>query len=75
MKQQPSNELRQQTIPALWQLVSEIKQEITKAELEVKAGKRTNTHTRLIKDYLARVLTIIGEMKFAASKETKEDQS
>ena len=61
MKKNDIIALHQKSIDELKQELVKLEQELGKAKLEIKAGKRKNTHSRLMADHIARIKTIIGE--------------
>jgi len=60
MKRNDIIALHQLTIEELTDKLAKLETELNMARLEIKAGKRKNTHSRLMADNIARIKTILG---------------
>ena len=61
MKRQDIAALHQLGLEELATKLNEVEKEYQTAKLEMAAGKRKNTHIRLIRDQVARIKTIMTE--------------
>ena len=60
MKRNDIIALHQLSIEELSEKLIKLEAELNLAKLEIKAGKRKNTHSRLLADNIARMKTILG---------------
>ena len=72
MKKQERQTLTEKTSAELVKLQVELQQQLTKAQLEKKAGKLTNTSSvKMLADDLARVKTVLRQQALTASNDQK----